>query len=55
MTNQINVEEYQIRECRICTSLIANHRAYGRKANPADPTLCECCMEEQHGSSYRQG
>ena len=37
------VTEREIRECRRCTSMIANHLAYGRRPRPDDPTLCECC------------
>ena len=40
------VEEREIRACRLCTSLIANHRAYGRPPQPYDSTLCECCEEK---------
>ena len=40
------VEEREIRACRLCTSLIANHRAYGRMPNFRDLTLCECCEEK---------
>jgi hypothetical protein len=39
------VKEREIRECRLCTSLIANHRAFGRPPQPYDSTLCECCEE----------
>ena len=39
------VKEREIRECRVCTSLIANHRAFGRPPQPYDSTLCECCEE----------
>ena len=35
----------EIRECRVCTSMMANHRAYGRPPQPYDSTLCECCEE----------
>ena len=37
------VTEREIRGCRRCTSIIANHLAYGRRPRPDDPTLCECC------------
>ena len=40
------VKEREIRECRVCTSMIANHRAYGRPPQPYDSTLCECCEEK---------
>tara|TARA_B100001123_G_C15181303_1_gene975478 strand:- start:551 stop:1258 length:708 start_codon:yes stop_codon:yes gene_type:complete len=40
------VKEREIRECRVCTSLIANHLAFGRQPNPSDSTLCECCEEK---------
>ena len=40
------VKEREIRACRVCTSLIANHRAYGRPPQPYDSTLCECCEEK---------
>ena len=39
------VKEREIRECRVCTSMMANHRAYGRPPQPYDSTLCECCEE----------
>jgi hypothetical protein len=37
------IKEREIRECRRCTAVIANHLAYGRQPRPDDPTLCECC------------
>ena len=37
------IQEREIRECVRCTSMIANHRAYGRLPRTDDPTLCECC------------
>jgi ribosomal protein S27AE len=37
------LKEREIRECSRCTALIANHPSYGRKPNPADKSLCECC------------
>ena len=37
------IQEREIRECVRCTSMIANHRAYGRPPRTDDPTLCECC------------
>ena len=37
------VTERELRECRRCTAVIANHLAYGRQPRPDDPTLCECC------------
>jgi len=37
------VVEFEVRECRVCTSLIATDSAYGRKANRADYNVCECC------------
>jgi hypothetical protein len=40
------VKEREIRECRVCTSVIANHRAFGRPPQPYDCTLCECCEEK---------
>jgi len=40
------VKEREIRACRVCTSMIANHRAYGRPPQPYDSTLCECCEEK---------
>ena len=40
------VKEREIRECRVCTSMMANHRAYGRPPQPYDSTLCECCEEK---------
>jgi hypothetical protein len=40
------VKEREIRECRVCTSMIANHLAFGRQPNPSDSTLCECCEEK---------
>ena len=40
------VKEREIRECRVCTSMIANHRAFGRPPQPYDSTLCECCEEK---------
>ena len=40
------VKEREIRACRVCTSLIANHRAFGRPPQPYDSTLCECCEEK---------
>ena len=40
------MKEREIRECRVCTSLIANHRAFGRPPQPYDSTLCECCEEK---------
>ena len=35
--------EFEVRECKICTALIANDGRYGRKANQADKNVCECC------------
>ena len=40
--NQV-VQEYDIRECVRCTSMIANDRAYGRPPHRQDFALCECC------------
>jgi len=40
------MKEREVRECRVCTSLIANHRAFGRPSQPYDSTLCECCEEK---------
>ena len=40
------MKEREVRECRVCTSLIANHRAFGRPPQPYDSTLCECCEEK---------
>ena len=40
------MKEREVRECRLCTSLIANHRAFGRPPQPYDSTLCECCEEK---------
>ena len=40
------MKERELRECRRCTSMIANHRSYGRPPQPTDPTLCECCEPE---------
>ena len=38
-------EQYAVRECKVCTALIANDRRYGRKANKVDRNVCECCTE----------
>ena len=37
------VKEREIRECRKCGAVIANHRDYGRPPQPSDSNLCECC------------
>jgi len=36
-------EQYAVRECKVCTSLIANDRNYGRKASKAASNICEVC------------
>ena len=35
--------EFEVRECKVCTSLIANDRNYGRKASKTDSDVCEVC------------
>ncbi len=51
--NQI-VKDKEIRMCRVCTSMIANHPSYGRRSGletasykfaTGDPDICECCEE----------
>ena len=37
------LKEFEVRECKACTALIANDGRYGRKANKADKNVCECC------------
>ena len=37
------VDKYQVRECRKCTSMIANDLEYGRAANAGDITICSEC------------
>jgi hypothetical protein len=36
-------EQYEVRECVVCTSLIANDLRYGRKASADSADLCEVC------------
>ena len=43
------VKEREIRECKRCTSIIANNRSYGRPPQPSDPNLCECCPPIRYG------
>jgi len=35
--------QYEVRECVVCTSLIANNLRYGRKASADSADLCEVC------------
>ena len=35
--------QYEVRECVVCTSLIANNLRYGRKASADSTDLCEVC------------
>lgn len=37
----------EVRECKVCTALIADDRAYGRKASRRDANVCECCDERR--------
>lgn len=37
------ITEYSIRECTVCTSLIATDRKYGRRPSTNDVNICECC------------
>ena len=42
------ITEFEIRECRLCTSMIANDPQYGRKpwslqGIVQDPKICEVC------------
>lgn len=49
MTNHIyetatkTVDRYNVRECRICTSLIADNGYWGRSCGVEDSQECECC------------
>ena len=36
-------EQYEVRECIVCTSLSANDLRYGRKASADSADLCEVC------------
>ena len=46
---QMNVvDEYQVRECRKCTSMVANDLKYGRAANVRDATICSECSLCSH-------
>jgi len=36
-------EQYEVRECVVCTYLIANDLNYGRRANAYDSNICEVC------------
>jgi hypothetical protein len=36
-------EQYEVRECIVCTSLIANDLRYGRKASADSADLCDVC------------
>ena len=40
------LKKYAIRECKICTSMIANDGRYGRPASKADPALCDVCRPQ---------
>lgn len=35
------------REGRQCRAIIADDLRFGRKPNKTDPSLCECCVEEE--------
>ena len=35
--------QYEVRECVVCTSLIANDLRYGRKASADSADLCDVC------------
>ena len=39
-------EKNNVRECKLCTSLIADSLTYGRKASSRDSDICEICHEE---------
>jgi hypothetical protein len=43
METDAMLEKFGVRECKVCTALIANDRRYGRKANQMDENVCECC------------
>ena len=43
MTWEEAVRIYDIRECKVCTSLIATDRKYGRRPSREDANVCECC------------
>ena len=34
---------HELRECRKCRAVIANHSAYGRRESREAPNICECC------------
>lgn len=42
------IKKYEVRECRVCTHLIANDLKYGRAANATDATLCSECLNCTH-------
>ena len=58
------VKDKEIRHCRICTSMIANHPSYGRssavespasyKFSTGDHNICECCDYEVY-RAWSQG
>ena len=37
------LKEFEVRECKVCTSLIASDGRYGRKASASDAEVCEVC------------
>tara|TARA_R110000824_G_scaffold43758_3_gene127666 strand:+ start:440 stop:622 length:183 start_codon:yes stop_codon:yes gene_type:complete len=37
-------EKNNVRECKKCTSLIADSLTYGRKASSRDSDICEICV-----------
>jgi len=41
-----DLDTYAVRECIVCTSLIANDPRYGRKASETDSNVCEVCEKE---------
>jgi hypothetical protein len=44
--------KYNVRECKICTALIANNLDYGRKASKSDKDICEICkLHAQYASA----
>ena len=38
-------EKNNVRECKLCTSLIADSLTYGRKASFGDSDICEICWD----------
>jgi len=47
-----DIELYELRECRLCTHMIANHGDWGRRPSKDDPKVCEVCEYDERDRQF---